>query len=265
MLSVVICSIDARKFEQVRRNLALRFAGVAHEVVALHDARSLCEAYTRALDLARGSLLLFCHDDIEIASEHPHAQIEAALAVADIAGIAGTSRLTGPQWISARRPHVHGHVITPTPAGAWRLSLYGALDGISAGLCALDGVFLAGRRETFRRVGFDAAHFDGFHLYDIDFSFRAWQAGLELCVCNEIDLVHASAGDFGAEWQRHAARFLDRHGADLMAPAEPDPARLHLDVLVDSADAAVDLCRRIRAEPGLHDTLLAQAGLARGL
>lgn len=265
MLSVVICSIDADKFARVRRNLEARFAGVDHEIVVLRDARSLCEAYGRALALARGSLVLFCHDDIEIASEAPYAQIEAALDEADVAGIAGTSRLTGPQWVSARRPHVHGHVITPTAEGAWRLSLYGTLSGLSGGLCAIDGVFMAARRETFLRIGFDAAHFDGFHLYDIDFSFRAWQSGLELCVCNEIDLIHASAGNFGGEWRRHAARFVALHGPDLMAPAAPDPARLHLDVVVESAAAAVDLCRRIRAEPGLHDALLEQAGLARGL
>jgi hypothetical protein len=265
MLSVVICSIDADKFARVRRNLAERFAGVSHEIVVLNDARSLAEAYGRALAVARGSLVLFCHDDIEIVSDAPHARIEAALAVADVAGIAGTSRLTGPKWITARRPHVHGHVITPAADGRWTLSLYGTLTGISGGLCALDGVFIAARRETFQRVGFDAEHFDGFHLYDIDFSFRAWQEGLELCVCNEIDLIHASPGHFGAEWQRHAERFVGLHGADLMAPVTPDPARLHLDLFVDSAAAAVEACRRIRAEPALLDTLLDQAGLARGL
>ena len=54
---------------------------------------------------------------------------------------------------------------------------------------------------------FDAATFDGFHFYDLDFTHRAWRLGLRLAVSTELDVFHASAGDFGAEWNRYAQRF----------------------------------------------------------
>lgn len=42
-----------------------------------------------------------------------------------------------------------------------------------AGIAALDGVFVACRRAAAAAVAYDAATFDGFHLYDLNFTPRA--------------------------------------------------------------------------------------------
>ena len=47
-ISVVICSIDPRKFERVTASYRQRFAGHALEIIGVHDARSLAEGYNRA-------------------------------------------------------------------------------------------------------------------------------------------------------------------------------------------------------------------------
>ena len=36
---------------------------------------------------------------------------------------------------------------------------------------ALDGLFMAARRSVIERVSFDPVTFDGFHGYDLDFSY----------------------------------------------------------------------------------------------
>jgi hypothetical protein len=39
-ISIVICSIDARKFERVSENYRMLFAGRDIEIIGIHDARS---------------------------------------------------------------------------------------------------------------------------------------------------------------------------------------------------------------------------------
>ena len=66
------------------------------------------------------------------------------------------------------------------------------------GIQALDGVFMAMRREVATAIPFDAEAFDGFHLYDLDFSFRAHRGGFRLAVCRDVVLIHESTGSYDA-------------------------------------------------------------------
>ncbi len=67
---------------------------------------------------------------------------------------------------------------------------------------------------------FDAETFDGFHLYDIDWSYRASRAGFRLGVAGELLVVHASRGAYDAAWQGYADRFRSKHNAG-RRPPEP--------------------------------------------
>ena len=71
------------------------------------------------------------------------------------------------------------------------------------GMQTLDGFFLAARREAAIAIGFDAATFDGFHFYDLDFTYRAHAAGLKLAVTTEVCALHRSLGNFGEDWRRY--------------------------------------------------------------
>ncbi|HYQ99239.1 MAG TPA: tetratricopeptide repeat protein, partial [Casimicrobiaceae bacterium] len=63
-VSVVVCSIDPRKFDAVAASYRQRFAGHALEIIGVHDARSLAEGYNRGASKANGDVLVFSHDDI---------------------------------------------------------------------------------------------------------------------------------------------------------------------------------------------------------
>ena len=79
-------------------------------------------------------------------------------------------------------------------------------------IVALDGVFLAARKTVCAAIRFDEVTFDGFHLYDLDFSHRAFLSGFKVGIC-DIDVTHYSDGSFDSqEWQRYAKRFLAKHG-----------------------------------------------------
>jgi hypothetical protein len=67
-ISVLICSINAAKYARVTASYERLLASYPHEIIGIHDARSLAEGYNRAVQASRGEWLLFSHDDVEIVS-----------------------------------------------------------------------------------------------------------------------------------------------------------------------------------------------------
>ena len=210
-VSVIICSITPEKFEKVRRNYTQRLFGIQHEIIGIHDARSLCEGYNRGARQARGEVLVFSHDDIEIVSEDFSTQLLAALDSHDVVGLIGTTRARGAAWIFGDWPHLHGQVGMPAGDGGYTVTAYRMTGAVTEGVQAMDGLFIAARRSAWEAVPFDETTFDGWHLYDMDFTWRAHRAGLRCAVLNALLIVHDSPGNPGADWQRLAARFLDKH------------------------------------------------------
>lgn len=222
MISVVICSIDAAKFRAASANNARLLAGEPHEIIGIHDARSLCEGYNRGAAMARGDLLLFSHDDVEFLAADFCAKVKRALATDDVVGVAGTSRLIHPRWTKAGPPWIFGQVAhAGAPGGkAFEIAVFGAPSRRVGGIHAVDGLWFGCRREAWDKVRFDEETFDGFHLYDLDFSFRAHLAGLRVAVRTDLHAIHASRGGYDARWEKYAERFLKKHRASLhpMAP-----------------------------------------------
>ncbi len=210
-VSVIICSIDPVRFARVTAMYERLLAEVPHEIIGIHDAHSLCEGYNRGLRRARNDVVVFSHDDIEIVSADFAARLLQSLASHDVIGVAGTRKLMGTAWHFAGHPHLRGQVGTPAEGGGYLVSVYGVTQPESSGLQALDGLFLAARRDIAQRIGFDEATFDGWHFYDIDFSFRAWIEGLDCATCNHLLIRHHLGGQYDEKWHKYSLRFLDKH------------------------------------------------------
>jgi tetratricopeptide (TPR) repeat protein len=215
-ISVIICSVTPEKFARVTQNYAELLAGEAYEIIGIHDAKSLCEGYNRGVAQSSGEILIFCHDDIEILTADFKDKLRRQLAAYDVIGVAGTSRLIGQSWAMAGWPHLHGQVLHLRPGtnGPCELCVYG--PPALAPIQAMDGLFFAARRRVLETVMFDEKIFDGFHLYDLDFTFSAYLAGFKLGVCNDIAIAHHSMGSFDdAAWQRYATAFIRKYSGKL--------------------------------------------------
>ena len=207
--SIVACSIDPAKEASMRAHYGAALRGREHEIIVIRDARSLAEGYTRGFAQSRHPLVVFSHDDVELLGADPFGAIAAALASHDVVGLAGAARVTGPAIGWAGHPHLHGWIAYPVHGG-YDATAYSLASGVVGGMQGLDGLFFAARREAVARTGFDATTFDGFHFYDMDFTYRAHRAGLRLAVTTDVAAIHASQGHFGAEWQRQAMRFVEK-------------------------------------------------------
>ncbi len=196
------------------RTLAQRFAATDVEVIRIDDARSLCEGYARGLARASGEAVVFCHDDIDLLAPDTAQRLAHHLTRHDLVGVAGTTRVTGPAVFWSGHPHIHGWMTHRLPGEAdYELSFSSLAAPAVGGMQAVDGVLMACRREVALAVGFDAATFDGFHLYDLDFSYRAHRAGHTLGVACDLGVVHASKGRFDRDWERYAERFRAKYPA----------------------------------------------------
>lgn len=216
MISVVICSVNAARYRAATSMYGRLLAGAPHELIGVHDARSLCEGYNRGLEASRGDLVMFSHDDVEFLAPDFGRRVRAYLGVYDLIGVAGTSRLLGPRWAKAGPPWIYGQVAQfARGMPGFEVSIFGAPARHVGGMQAFDGLWFACRREVAASVRFDADTFDHFHLYDLDFTFRCHLAGFRLGVVNDLHAVHASRGGYDAVWQQQADRFTAKHAASL--------------------------------------------------
>jgi len=220
VISIVICSIDAEKFAAVRETYARHMGGTPYEIVGIHDARSLCEGYNRGLRLAKGALVVFCHDDIELLTDEIGAVLERHLATWDVIGVAGTTRMHAMGWWDSGIRYARG-VVTQKVADGYEVKFLGAPEVVNAEIQGMDGVFIAARREVAEAIGFDEVTFDGWHGYDTDFTFRCHLAGYRLAVCLDIRLIHFSEGGVDEAWLAYDERFRRKHAPHLALDAGP--------------------------------------------
>jgi predicted O-linked N-acetylglucosamine transferase (SPINDLY family) len=242
-VSVLVCSIDPVRFGNVSASYRARLDGYEIDIIGVHDARSLSEGYNRAAAQAAGDILIFSHDDIELVTADFAPRLVAHLEAFDGVGIAGASRVTGPTWGHAGARAIHGHILHRAPAhrGGVLLMVAGFQHPVATGVRVLDGVFIAVRRHVWEATRFDADRYDGFHLYDLDFTWRASGTGARLAVPSDLLIFHASQGRYNDAWRRYARRFIDAAGLDPLAPPRPGGLHVRLETLeqVDLARAAM--------------------------
>jgi GT2 family glycosyltransferase len=222
VISVIFCSIDDEKARFTEQHYGQLLAGREHEIIVIRDAKSLAEAYNRGIDRARGDLLVFSHDDIEfLRPAEWFTTLSGHLGSADIVGVVGTRRLSGAAWAQSGPPFNAGQVAeVDAKIANYRVLIFSAPARLVGGIQALDGLFMAVRRSVCEQLRFDASTFDGFHCYDVDFTFSAWRKGFQLGVATDLPVLHSSKGSFDANWRHYAELLIAKHRAQL-SPLPP--------------------------------------------
>ena len=228
-VSAIVCSIRPEYFAHLERQFNEQFARHRFELIGIHDAKSLCEAYNRGAARATGEMLIFCHDDLDIVHADFGERLLRHLAAHDVIGVAGASRLVNADWGHAGLPYVHGQVIHKPPGQEDYLYFCAGLQApVVENIHALDGVFIGMHRKVWETLRFDEATFDGFHGYDIDFTWRAHLAGFHLAVAMDLLLIHFSTGGYDLKWQAGNRKFLRKFPGLSNLPAMHRHSNLHV-------------------------------------
>jgi tetratricopeptide (TPR) repeat protein len=246
MISVIICSINDKKFAAVSRMYEELLANTPFEIIRIGDAQSLCEGYNRGLRQSKGDLLIFSHDDIKIISPDFNCKLRRHLADYDLIGIAGTTHLIKGSWLSAGWPYQRGWVTHPMQSEEgdvhFVLSIFGVWSSVAENIQAVDGLFFAVRRQVAEQIQFDETTFDNFHFYDLDFSYRAYLAGYKLAVCNDLKIIHDSTGNFNSTWASYAEKFYKKHNATLPSTVANEKKFPSTGIQFTTQEQIIDFC-----------------------
>ena len=223
MISAVVCSRSSTAFELVRRNL-LRTAATAIEVIRIdneHAGLGICEAYNRGVSQAQGDIIVFLHEDVfhlEIGWGPNLMQKFMGDASLGVVGVAGTQALFAdpPLWSWAGRPWLFGKVVHELDAGERFFMTVFSPDSGDRDVVALDGCWLAVRKQVFAHASFDSQAFPGFHFYDIDLCMQA-RKRWRIVATTDILVKHQSPGSFNDAWQEYAKAFRAKWKAELPA------------------------------------------------
>jgi tetratricopeptide (TPR) repeat protein len=219
--SIIFCSIDDAKFAYTVGLYRRLFDDVPHELIPIRDARSLAEAYNRGIASSTGDIVLLSHDDVDILTSDFARRLQAHLSRFDVVGVMGAAEMSGPTWNWSRHPHLRGWITHHLARDAdWRPFVVDPRP-VAGDVVVLDGVLIAAHRKLFDKVKFDEETFDGFHLYDTDWSYRAAKAGFRMAAAGDLLVVHASGGRYDVVWEDYAHRFCDKHSLGEMSPPPP--------------------------------------------
>jgi GT2 family glycosyltransferase len=207
----------------VAANYERIFQAEPFEIIRIADARSLAEGYNRGIAQSRGDRIILSHDDIQILNPNACDKIKGHLDRFDLIGVAGTSRLICGEWVRAGPPYIHGQVAhTAQGLIGYEIWIFSTGTTIVGNVQAIDGLFMACTRKVVEAVRFDERSFDGWHLYDLDFSYSAYLAGFRLGVCNDISIIHASRGLRHPSCETYARHFEQKY-RDKLNPMKVRP------------------------------------------
>ena len=250
MISVVICSIDDTKFSNICVNITKSF-DCAVEIIRIDDAKSLASGYNKGCKIAHGDTLVFCHDDIEIISKDFFSKFIDYHKLYDVIGIVGASKIICGSWFNAGRPYISGNVLTPTSDSKFKLQVFDDNMKREDGIKIIDGLFMSVKRNVFDTVGgFNESLCTGFHIYDIDFSFRSYLAGFKSIVMNDVLMLHNSPPltnenpvklmNWVIDKQKFDTLYQDKF--DKLSSVDPN----HYNVVFDTKEEAYTDFKRIR-------------------
>ncbi len=206
MISIVGCSVNEKNFQQFSDSVQ-KTIGVEFEIVRIdnsHDQYGICQAYNKGAALCRYDHICFVHEDVIFVSENWGQALLAALKDphTGLVGIIGLCYY-GMFPLDWQHPRdIEGGLIQrfkyeQKPELHVNRSRFPG--GPQAEVVAIDGVFMATRKEIIQKIRFSEEYIPGFHGYDLDLAMKI-RRRYKIVVARDILLIHLSEGFRDQHW-----------------------------------------------------------------
>jgi glycosyltransferase involved in cell wall biosynthesis len=196
------CGLDNKKIQII-------------EIVNTGD-RSLTDCYNEILYKSNNDIIVFTHSDLEIKTTNWGDKLLKNFRKNPeygILGVAGSKEMpvSGMWWENSRT--MYGQVYHTHEGKTWLSKYSDNINNQIQETVILDGVFFSINRSKIK-VGFNTI-FDGFHFYDIDFSFNNHINGVKVGVHFNIDINHHSIGQTNEKWEKNRVKFTELYKDNL--------------------------------------------------
>lgn len=208
MISVIVStrSVDEIFVEMVKKTSGIKDIEVL--IYENNNETSLTKLYNKGLNESKNDIVVFMHDDVEIKTKNWGITLLNHYNKTDygIIGVAGTKHLneTGVWWYN--KESMYGRVSHTDGKKTWLNEYSHNFAGEIKDVVVIDGVFMSCSKSRIKCY-FDEKY-DGFHFYDISFSFDNFKNGVKIGVLFDIMLVHKSVGATNDKWEQSRLQFI---------------------------------------------------------
>lgn len=201
---------------------------------------SLSEAYNFILNKASNDIVVLCHDDIEIETNSWGYKLKTLFdshPEHGIIGLAGSKYMpeSGRWWEVPQS--MYGIVNHKNEGRKWESKYSKDLKNRLEDVIVVDGLFIALNKKRIKS-NFDTS-IEGFHFYDIGFSFNNFKQGVKIGVTTKIRVTHLSIGETNEQWDKNREDFAEKN-KEFLPLNISDNSNLSTFIMVHDQDIILD-------------------------
>lgn len=207
MISIIICSIHDRIPPKLEDNIAATI-GCDYELLCIDNSSNLYnifQAYNRGVEMAKGDILCFMHDDILFLDQGWGLKVMHHLSEdVGVIGVIGNHLLPNcpaSWWTTSLRS---GNVIQRSRSDNRNINIlfdkYRQPNLSYTDVVTVDGLWFCMPKSIFSQVKFDEDTYDGFHCYDTDICMQVLQCKLSIRAVFNIPIAHYSIGSLSKDF-----------------------------------------------------------------
>lgn len=218
MITVVYCT---RQPNPEHKEHLIKTSGLHKylEVIEIiNNGESLTKAYNRGLNMAKNDIVVFCHDDLTVETKQWGTKLiklfEKNPEYAIIA-VAGSKYMptSGQWWENPKK--MYGRVAHTHEGKTWLSSYSEDLGQNLEEVVVCDGVWFGVNKKRIKKTFNE--NVEGFHFYDVTFSFENYLEGAKVGVTTMIRINHQSIGMTNQAWEKNRADFSEAYQKHLPA------------------------------------------------
>lgn len=212
---MITVGFSTRKIDQAFVEMLKKTSGLPKlEVIPFENNGefSLTEVYNKLLDQSTNDIVILCHDDIYFDSKNWGQKILNHFkrnSEYGILGLAGTTNMpkSGRWWDDFSK--MRGIVNHEHEGKKWE-SKYSPNKGNQIDdVVLVDGLFIVVNKNNIKKEFNE--EIDGFHFYDVDFSFRNFIEDVKIGVVYDVRVTHKSIGQTNEQWEKNREVFAEKY------------------------------------------------------
>ena len=171
---------------------------------------SLTQAYNKILSQSSNDIVVLCHDDIYFDTKNWGQKILNHFKRNEdfgILGVAGSVSLpkSGKWWEDFSK--MRGIVNHENGGKKWESKYSNSKGNQIDEVLLVDGLFIILDKRKIKKTFNEEV--EGFHFYDVDFTFRNFLDGVKVGVIYDVRITHKSIGQTNEQWEINRRKFAE--------------------------------------------------------